>query len=278
MTCGIYLGAPRNGITDKVYIGQSNNIEQRVVRHNAKMLAQDSSKKLNEAYLEYGEFSWEIIKECTEAELNDLERQYIKLFNAYNNGFNTYEDAYSTPNSRYGMDNGNVDITKIPKYKLAIDVTLANPTYSREKVSEISGLAVHEVSSLWYGKSYKWLADVYPVEYSKVLALNKTRQVGGKTAQQQGIQYPEILSPTLIAFNITNIREFARDNALDQADLSNVLNIKAASVKGWIVKNLDTINPEAHNRFYSSHRGNYRRQFDLYKIGNKYGTTFSNTG
>jgi hypothetical protein len=264
MTCGIYLGSPGNGVTDKVYIGLSNNIEERVRRHNSDMYNGVHKEKMQKAYSLYGEFEWEILEECTKDRLQEREKYYIELFDACNLGFNTYKDSSEAP-ILYGIDNGRVTEEYISLCIKVLDLTIAHPTYTRHKVAEILGAEDHVVSHLWYGHSNKWLADIVPDKYFKVIQMQGNRQIGGKTAKQQGIEYPTILSPNLVQHDVTNVREFAKQHSLDQADLSNVLNIKVASVKGWIVKDLDTLNPGAHAKFNSSKRGHYNKQFTLYR-------------
>lgn len=264
MTCGIYLGSPKNILTDKVYIGQSSNIEDRIRRHTADMRAGRHKKKIQDGYNKYGEFDWEILAECPVEQLHDLEKYYIKLFNACEEGFNTYEDSVSAP-ILYGLDNGNVKKENIQLYKHILDLTILNPTYTRYKIAELANTKEYVVAHIWYSSSCKWLSEIFPIEYEKVISLEGTRQVGGKSAESQGIVYNPILSPELLEYTITNVRKFSREYKLDQADLANVLNLKKPSVKGWIIKDLDKINPSLHEQFYSSNRGYYKKQFDLYK-------------
>lgn len=263
MTCGIYLGSPKSNTTDKVYVGLSVNIEERVRRHNSDLRAGNHNYKLQEAYNIYGEFCWEIIEECPEEVLEYKEEYYIKLFNSTIDGFNTYHSAYDAP-ILHGVDNGKVSPEYILLCGKILRLTIDNPLLPREAIANMLGTYKHVVAHIWYGKS-KWLLEYYPLEYQEVLALLGNRQVGGKSAKQQGIIYPTILSPDLIHFNVENVREFAKLHGLDYSDLNNTLNMKVASVKGWIIKDLDIINPEAHAKFSSHNRGHYTRQYALYK-------------
>lgn len=264
MTCGIYLGSPKNCLTDKVYIGQSTDIYSRIRRHNSDMKLGVHSKKMQEAYASFGDFEWEIICECSEGELDSKETYYISLFDSCNNGLNTYEDSQSVP-ILYGLANGNARKEDIPTYKTVLELTISNPHYSRHKIAELAGTKEYTVNSIWYGKSACWLAELFPVEYGKVQALLGSRRIGGASAEQQGIVYPVLLSPCLESYNVYNISQFALCNKLDRGDLANLLNMKVASVKGWIVKDLDNINPALHSKYYATNRGHYKKQFDLYK-------------
>jgi group I intron endonuclease len=79
--CGIYkITSP----TGKIYIGQSANIKSRITNYkNARCKCQ---QKLYHSIIKYG---WdihifELIHECQESELNDLEAYYIKLYDTFN--------------------------------------------------------------------------------------------------------------------------------------------------------------------------------------------------
>lgn len=263
MTCGIYLGSPKNISIDKVYIGQSTNIEKRINRHNRDMRNGVHSKKMQEAFNTYGEFEWEILLESN-TNLDNLETQYIKLFNACTDGFNTYEDTSDAP-IVYGTANAKVRDLDKDLTKLILNTTLSFPTYSKEKIAQLTNCKMHVVSYIWYGDNRQWLLDMFPIEYQKVRDLLGNRQIGGRSAKQQGLVFPLLLSPDFEEYSVDNIRQFAEKHQLDKGDLNNVLNLKVASVKGWIVKDLDIINPEMHLKFYSTNRGHYKKQFNAYK-------------
>lgn len=262
MTIGIYLGSPKN--TDKVYIGQSNNIEARIARHNSDMVRGVHTAKMQKAFDEYGEFDWEVLEECTEENLNDRETFYISIFNSTVDGFNTYKDALEAPPAYKGILNGNARTEDIPVYKKILDATISNPKYSIYKIAEIVGCPYYTVDHLWQG-GYTWLKDIFPEEYVAVRNLSGTRQIGGKSLAQQGKELIEVLNPELVIYKIDNIRKFAKEHNIDAGDLTNVLNKKAGSVKKWIIKDLDISAPEVHAKFYSTNRGYYKKQFDLYK-------------
>ncbi len=276
MTCGIYLGAPIFSNTSKVYIGQSIDIEGRILRHKYKLASGMHTKKLQDAYIEFGIFSWEIIKECTEEALDEQEEYYIKLFNAYTDGFNSYENSSDAP-ILYGIENGRVTDSLITLYSNILNVTITNPTYSKNKVAELLNIEPYIVSHVWYGSCGSWLINIYPEEYCKVQTLRNNRKLGGSTAAQQGIDYPNVLNTSMESFKVTNVRKFAEENSLDKGDLNKLLNKKKPYTKGWILQDLDILDPKIHNKFYSVSQGKYRVQFDLYKLNRiEYGTSTSN--
>jgi len=79
--CGIYKITSPSG---KIYIGQSRNINLRIKDYiNARCKLQ---QKLYHSILKYGWelHTFEIIYECQESELNDLESHYIKFYDSFN--------------------------------------------------------------------------------------------------------------------------------------------------------------------------------------------------
>lgn len=208
MTCGIYLGYPKSLLTDKVYIGQSKTIEDRVVRHNSALRKGDHTPKMQKAFKEFGEFDWEVIKECNEILLDSYEKYYISLFNAYRDGFNTYEDSSSAPVLR-GLDNGNVKLDKLPLYTTIMLNTIKYPLKTKAEIANLSQASVDTVRDLWNDQAYTWLADLYPKEYAKIVELSGTRRKGGRTGEERGREYPAILSPTFQEYVVTSIKEFA---------------------------------------------------------------------
>lgn len=75
-----------NNINNKVYIGQSINIESRIKDHFFKNYSNEKhyhgvlDKEIRETGVE--NFSWEILKECKREELNQYEIYYISLYNS----------------------------------------------------------------------------------------------------------------------------------------------------------------------------------------------------
>lgn len=80
MTCGIYM--IKNKKTNQIYIGQSNNIEQRWIYH---CNATQKKQYIDRAIKKYGKdsFSFDIIEETNN--LNEREKYWIKFYNTYKN-------------------------------------------------------------------------------------------------------------------------------------------------------------------------------------------------
>lgn len=89
--CGIYKIT--NTITDECYIGQSVDIYKRWCDHCKCGLGIDTppGNKLYKAIQEYGleNFTFELLTECTQSELNEKERYFIELYQADTFGYNS---------------------------------------------------------------------------------------------------------------------------------------------------------------------------------------------
>ena len=91
-TCGIYM--IRNKINDKVYIGQSIHIQNRLDGHKRELRkGRHDSRHLQFAWDKYGEENFEFLSicECRKEKLNEMEQYYILCFESYLSdfGYNT---------------------------------------------------------------------------------------------------------------------------------------------------------------------------------------------
>lgn len=77
-----------NKLNNKVYVGQSNNIERRFAEHKHKRNGVNFPIGL--AIRKYGKenFAFEILEECSLEDLNKKEAYWIKKLNAYTEGYN----------------------------------------------------------------------------------------------------------------------------------------------------------------------------------------------
>ena len=82
-----------NTKTKECYIGQSVDIAKRWAEHAKCGLGIDTPQgnKLYKAMMEYGiySFSWELLEECPKEQLDEKEKYYIDLYDAYNYGYNS---------------------------------------------------------------------------------------------------------------------------------------------------------------------------------------------
>ena len=89
MSIGIYK--IQNLINNKVYIGQSVDIEKRWSTHKTELKNNyHYNIHLQNAWNKYGEenFEFSIVEECSVDQLNQCEIDWISKFNSYENGYN----------------------------------------------------------------------------------------------------------------------------------------------------------------------------------------------
>lgn len=81
-----------NQVNGKVYIGQSVNIEKRWKEHRSRAFNSadaDYNKYLYRAIRKYGieNFSFEVIEQCNQIQLNEKEKEYIAKYNSTNRNY-----------------------------------------------------------------------------------------------------------------------------------------------------------------------------------------------
>lgn len=112
-----------NNINQKVYIGQSINLEQRKYAHKSSAYnekASDYNSQFHQAIRKYGfeNFSYEVIAEISNEEyskqmLDDLEKYFIQYYNSYNHGYNATEGGDDNPHrAQQGEKNGRALLTE----------------------------------------------------------------------------------------------------------------------------------------------------------------------
>ena len=238
MTCGIYSLKFKG--TDKVYIGQSINIEHRYKQHLHELASNKSNYKMLEAYSLYGIPEPFIIAECSVDELDELEDLAIEIWGAVDNGFNIYKTANEAPTyTGYGYGN-----SKYPKERvLEVFNLLIDTDKSFGQISEITGIPAHTVSGISASRSHLWLREDYPERYAILVSKATYRKfvvantvISDKlSAKSRGISYPPIKSPEGIVYSIENAYRFAKEHGLAPNHFQEVLNGHRKSHKGWKV-------------------------------------------
>ena len=76
--------------TNRVYIGQSVNVEKRFNSYIRMYVKNQGQTKLHRSFLKHGveNHKFELVCECIESELNNYERYYQELYSCLNNGLN----------------------------------------------------------------------------------------------------------------------------------------------------------------------------------------------
>lgn len=229
MTCGIYL-LKFNG-TDKIYVGQSVNIEYRYKKHIQALKRGTSNYKLQKEYSYRGEPYLEVLLDCPASELNECENEAIQIYNSVNNGFNIAEfaDIHSegekNPASKYSEQ----QIEQV--FELLLDLS-----YRYKDIEEKTNVSLSTIRHIANLEAHTWLQTKYPDKYELLKSYKgKLRQQSTNSAEQRGIVYSPIMSPEGKEYIVTNVAAFAREYGLDSSSLSKVLKRvpRYLSHKGW---------------------------------------------
>ena len=229
MTCGIYI--LRFNTTNKVYIGQSGNIELRFKQHINKLNNGLASKTLQEAYQKYGKPTFDILLECSIEELDIEETNAIELFDSVNNGFNTLSIAGECP-TFHGEEHGS---SKYSNEQIidSFNFIVHTPELSVSEISEFTGVSISIINQIRTGACHTWLHDRFPKEYECMIAAKGTRCGQHITVKRKGIIDPNIISPEGTSYKVESINGFAREYGLNARNLCQVLKGNKKSVSGW---------------------------------------------
>ena len=230
MTCGIYRLVFTG--TDKCYIGQSVNIENRYYTHISSFENSRANEKLMEAVKHYGNPKLEILCECYPSELNSLELEAMEIFDSVNNGFNVLSSPYHTP-TLHGQDHPK---SKYTNNQILEAAELLIDRYNTKKyIQEKTGVSLDTLKKISELKQHGWIKEVRPDIYNKLVSLlGKRNNPNPNTAEKQGIKYPSVISPDgNLVENINNLSEFCRTNNLITTNFSKLLKGKRKSCQGW---------------------------------------------
>ena len=141
----------KNNINDKSYVGQSINIENRWIHHKSEL---NNNKHINDylqnAWNKYGEdnFSFIVIEECKESELNEKEIYYINKYNSMNNGYNLCEGGNGIRGYRHTKEEiEKMRMIQNPKTVLQIDsqLNIVNKWHGTSHISKELGYSKRNI-------------------------------------------------------------------------------------------------------------------------------------
>ena len=112
-TIGIYKIV--NTLNNKCYIGQSINIQNRLIAHTMKSAGQYIDKSIQ--YYGKENFTFEVIEKCSTDKLNEKEIYWIAHFNSYYDGYNQTLGGQNSPIGEYNPNSklAEKDISDIRK-------------------------------------------------------------------------------------------------------------------------------------------------------------------
>lgn len=227
-----YIYAIKNKINDKVYIGITENIQQRKTRHlNNLKHRQHSSPGLQNAYDLYGEENFYF--EVTEVEIEDrqalcqLEIDTISQYDSFQNGYNGTIGGDDPPNHKKYKDDDMLDCLCIVNRYDNIGKTLEEVFhYSKGTISLLKLRKGYE--SIWV--IYDQLtpeARMARAEEAYIRLDLKTQYINRQLAQG-GCSNAYQLTQTdyNLAFTL-------KDYNYNYTQVANILSVKPATVKDW---------------------------------------------
>lgn len=228
MTCGIY--ALYWYQTDKIYIGQSINIEGRFTTHRSLFKYGHSNYKLKNHYNQYGPPSYEILELANPSELNTLEIYYIDEFDSIHSGLNIATGG----NSILGFTSGKCLNSK--EELITVLTLLCNPKYSVSEISKITGATTNVINSIKYERRHIWLNEEYPELVEKVRD-NIAKGLYQQYAQEKRYgTYAILTSPEGTTYTVTNSQVFAKQFNLNGGHLRAVIRGEEGQHKGWTLR------------------------------------------
>lgn len=210
MTIGIYL-LNFTG-SDRVYIGQSTNIEKRYINHKSALRKNDThNKALKDLYNLYGLPNLIILEKCTmEDSLIVRENFFIEKF----------KETCINYISKEGPKLNTCEYTE----QTYIDIfNLLVLGESAKDIKEKLNVSLKVIEGIYYCNKHLWLKERFPDKYKILESMGSLKNK----------KYSNVLSPELVEYSVVHITNFCKEHNLNQGAMSRVLNGKAKTHKGW---------------------------------------------
>ena len=172
-----------NLINNKIYVGQSNNIERRFAQHKSPSEQKRfSNKPLYKAFEKYGieNFEFEILEECLVEELNEKEKYWIEKLNTL-----THQNGYNINAGGDGVADENH-----PRHKLTKEdvIDIRTRYNNKERCKEVEALYSHLIghsgfSKIWKGETWKDIMPEVYTEENKKFHQHNTGQKGSSNGR-----------------------------------------------------------------------------------------------
>lgn len=208
---------------DLVYIGLSQNLQERKTEHFSKLKnGRHTNYKVQNAYNQYGNPEFIVLEYCSISELTSKEIEWCQEFDALSQkGLCLVEPGVVG----FGVSSNASKYQKLQILKIFRQLYLTN--YGHKHIQELLNIPKTLVFDIYSGRAHLWLAEKYPQQY------NLMRQKSRKTHQSHNSSQDKVLSPSGKVFTITNRQEFARLHGLEPQHLRAVMLGTRKQHKGW---------------------------------------------
>lgn len=181
-----------NLINNKIYIGQSVNIEKRWKTHQTNAFNEKSkeyNKYLYRAFRKYGIdcFSFEIICECSKEELDDLEHKYIVEYHSNNEQYG-YNETSGYDSSQYGVSGETHPKHKLTKEEVYYIRECYNQHQDKDEVynefaDRLSKGGFHKI---WLGQNWREIhMDVFTEENRQYYLYQRNSHPGSSNGRSK---------------------------------------------------------------------------------------------
>lgn len=227
MTIGIY--AIYFEKLDKIYIGQSQKIEQRFISHKSSFKHGHSNYKMAQAYEKDPNPIYSILLECSTLELDEKESELIAEFDSIHSGLNIASGGIT---GGRGVNSGKSKYTK-EQLEYAFDL-LCDPALTVCNIVEISGVSRSVIGQICAKSRHVWLHEEYP-EKSLIVMANKTHRFSSAQTNRYKTN-AMLISPEGIEYHCNNRNQFAKQHNLNSGHLGAVIRGESSQHRGWKLK------------------------------------------
>lgn len=215
-----------NKINNKIYIGQSNNINRRKNEHRS--VKHETNESLKKAYIKYGleNFDFQVLEECKLEELNDREKYWIKLLKPQ---YNRTSGGNGSPNHKISEETKQLLKQKGKDFWNSLD----NETKNKIITNNLKGPKIgHEVSK----ETRQKLREHNLGKKQSLETINKRKQTMIKKKKNGYIQTNENHNKKVICIEknkiYKSVKEASEDNNVTASFLSGVIRGKYKTCKG----------------------------------------------
>lgn len=246
MSTGIYKY--ENNLNGKIYIGLSSNIQQRYSQHLTAArsnLPNEELMKIDLAIRKYGidNFSFEIIEECSEEQLDEREIYWISYYDSYHNGYNNTIGGRSLRGENHPRAIlTEQDVWEIrEQYGKKIKRSIAFRPYLERGIKERTLIKV------WYGETWvnihndvyskenkEWHKNQHSVSNNQKKLSSQDRKIKKEEVQLFLKDYNDGMTINAIA------KKYHRDNGTIEKYINNPNQMEKVNYNGRKVQNIET--------------------------------------
>lgn len=210
---------------DKIYIGQSINIEKRIKEHEYLLkFNKHKNDLLQEVWNKSNKCEYVVLEICQSKDLDNLEIRWIKEFDSYKNGLNKSIGGFSgwSGTEHHASIYSKIQILKVFSYLYKTKLT-------SKEISILTKVSKDTVDSIRKGRGHTWIQEDYPEKYKVIYNRKNTEELVLK-------------SPLGEIFNVKNLREFCfnyfsceKEAERARRGLSHVKSGRNQQYKGWTI-------------------------------------------